>query len=653
MAEDALSGLETDARAGIWFDSGAASTMAQQCADMTNVMSRTAWVMRKAKALSPLNERNSGAKLAAAFTDASTSLVTVLTSHMSVLTEIGESFVAAGKLFDHTDDDSARRFTEKQLSDTYRGLRSGKGQHGLAVVDDSIEPTDLQGQPGLAVPANPVQMPTWGASGWSGPNDGYAWSGTAKTDYDNLLAGTQEQTSLANMVGKNGTTAGGVAIAPEPGVQYEWDDFHNHWHYVNTDAVLTQLADLAQKWHTARTDLNSQLDTFRAATGKNLQEYQGGAADAGVWASSSAQRAKTAVNKYLDNVATLTSSMEIMSTNLAFAHGWLGKLQTFLPHNSISDTYDAALGNGQHLSQASVDQAMKDLRRAWDDWYGEGVKDSSGAIPALPDPKSTIQGQPSTGQPSPGTQKPGDQQQSPGSQNPVLVSTQKPSSTTPATTTTPTGTTPATTTPATTTPSTTTPSTTTPSTTTPSTTSDTTLSTITSLISTLVQDGTQFVESLATQGSSLVQSIVSAVQSQQTTQTGTQSQDLQSLVTKKLQEAGLLPSTTTPADVPTGGSPETPAASVPTDSPVTLASALFPRSSVPTVDTPDTSAIHQAGLAPSATATGTTGSMGSPMHAASQGQEKEYTRPEYLSAAENLEAALGETPSAVIPVAEQ
>ncbi|MFI1915045.1 hypothetical protein [Nocardia sp. NPDC020380] len=497
MGDDALTGLASDARAGVSFNSGAATVMAQQCAEMLQVVESAIATMTAQDDVPALNQRNSGARLADAFNAAAKQLVdSILPGHRSVLTEMGETFVAAGGLFTHTDAESARNFTQQQVSEKFTSMGSGGGQSGLA---DSAG-----GQPGLVSPSKSVDqvpLPGWGASQWSGTDNGYSWSGTAKKDYGNLLAGTQEQIDLAGMTGKNGTVMQGTSIVPEPGVQYEWDDFHNHWEYINASKVLDKLSSRAQEWHTAGQHLGAQLSGFYAAANRYLQEYQAGAAE-DVWASESAKLAKTAVKKYLENVGTLVSSVEIMSANLAFAEGWLKKLQTFLPHTGIADTYDTGIGGGLHLSQSAVDQALRDLRRAWDDWYGEGVKDSSSAIPVLPDPSSTIAGQPKAPtQDKPPTQEkpapaPTDTRQSPDTHPaPTVETTYHPQAAEPSTTE-----------PSTTDPSQTAPTTENPST--PSTATDP----ITSSVNTLVQEGAKAVESLASQGSNMVQSMVSALQ---------------------------------------------------------------------------------------------------------------------------------------------
>ncbi|MFJ4658129.1 hypothetical protein ACIP5Y_43255 [Nocardia sp. NPDC088792] len=493
MGDDALTGLASDARAGVSFNSGAATVMAQQCAEMLQVVESAIATMAAPDELVPLNQRNSGARLADAFNAAAKQLVdSVLIGHKSVLTEMGETFVAAGGLFEHTDEASARNFTQQQVSAKFTSMRSGGGQPGLAATTG--------GQAGLAAPlksTDPVQLPEWGASRWSGTDNGYSWSGTAKKDYSNLLAGTQEQIDLAGMAGKNGIAMQGTSIVAEPGVQYEWDDFHNHWEYIDNSKALDKLITRAQEWHTAGQRLGSQLSSFYAATNRYLQEYQGAAAD-DVWASESAKLAKTAVKKYLENVGSLVSSIEIMSANLAFTEGWLKKLQTFLPHSGIADTYDTSAGSVGHLSQSAVDQALRDLRRAWDDWYGEGVKDSSSAIPVLPEPSSTIAAQPKA--PTQDKPAPTDTHQSPDTQTaPTVETTYRPTAADPSTTE-----------PTTTEPSQTAPTTPDPST--PSTTTDPTVSTIMSSVNTLVQDGTKAVESLASQGSNMVQSMVSALQ---------------------------------------------------------------------------------------------------------------------------------------------
>ncbi|WP_327143736.1 hypothetical protein [Nocardia sp. NBC_01327] len=381
MGEDnALTGLRNDAHAGIFFDATAASTMAQQCASMLSAVESAIGVFQRAKDVQPLNQRGSGAKLADKFNAVARNLIdTVLKDHRQVLTTMGESFGAAGQIFTGVDQASADvfkngTFTDQQAALAFQKYRSVSGQPGLAVQagGEQTLAVSATGQPGLAV--QPAGQP--GLATQPGGQPGLAAQAGSQpgTQQPAVLAGAKDQVALDSS-----------GVEPEYSAQYEWDDFHNHWDYVNGQRIGDQLGNLAQDWLTAQTYLGSQSNNFRSATQKYLQDYQGSAtADEGVWASPAAKIAKTAVQKYLENLGALTGSMEYMSTNLTSARSWLTNLQNFLPHKSIADTYP----DTSH--KAEVEQAMKAMRQAWETYYVAGVKDSSANIPILPDPNASI-----------------------------------------------------------------------------------------------------------------------------------------------------------------------------------------------------------------------------------------------------------------------
>lgn len=632
MADDAFTGLKDDARKGVYFDATAATTMAQQAADMLQVVNMAHDVLQKAKPVTPLNQRTSGRQLADKFNAATDKLLnSVIGDHRDVLIEMGETFIAAGALYPGADRASAAAFTDKVLSDSFTSLPKG-GQPGLAVS-------------GLHVDS--VSLPGWGQS--NGGNV-YSWSGTSKGDYDNKLTDTGLQKDLIAKVGKFALDT--APITPEPGAQYGWDDFHNHWQYIHDSTILGNLGDAAQDWNTASAYLKAQASAFQTAANRFLMGYQGSTTYMDqVWASDAAKKAKDGILKYLQSVQTLTDSMDLLSENFAFTEGWLKKLQNFLPYNSLSDTtVTIAAGctvTTMPISQSDVDEAMTEMRQAWDNWYGEGCKDSSGAIPMMLSPKDAIAltpvkpGDP----PAPG---PGDVPQAPGSPStpgspgsPVTPDTPKVDGPTQPTDTQPTDTKPSDTNP---------------------TTTDTTQQTLQSLISqagTVVQAGISAVE----QG---VEKIASAVQQGLQTNQPTTTKDPsdpttqpQDDLTKQLQNLGLIPNGSpsgSPSGLPTGGVPSSPGGPTTTDP----KSQLFPRSSAPTTaaDTEtDSSTTSRAGLATtsSTASTGTSGGMGgSPMAAGSQsGQGKEHKRPQYLTSLEHFEEVIGEAPAAVTPVAEK
>ncbi|MEU1429300.1 hypothetical protein ABZ412_19685 [Nocardia sp. NPDC005746] len=634
MAGDAMSGLKDDGRNGVVFDHDAATTMAQQCASMLTIVEaaiRAVEPAKKMKALSQKSDNDSGHQLAQKFDRAATNLVeTVLKDHRDILTEMGEAFVAAGKLYIGTDEASrdainSGKFTDQQLSGAFKDFRSGGGQPGLA------EPN---------IPVASLDMPGWKQSSWnqewnffSDSTDGYSWSGTAKKDYGNTLADTTQMKRLMNeLVTQSGVVIDDYKINPETSEMYaSWNDFYHHWKYIDENKVPAQLETFAQAWHKAQIYLRVQAQTFESATQKYLQPFQGQTSDIDkIWASPAAVKAKEAITKYLASTQNLVTSMDVMAVNLADTQGWVKRLQNFLPSKSFEDAFPS----GKPLLQSEVDSFVKDMKRAWDAWYVVGVGNSSKAIPIMPNPKSTMEIKPTevkipTDQPNPTTQQPSytPTTQTPSTETPKPVDDKQPTNTDPKDTN--------------------------PKKTDTPTTTDTTLQTLITQASTAIQAGITAAE----QG---VEKIAAAVGTALTqAQITTKTTDPTSQLTQQLQNMGLIPKTDTPSGGPTGGSPS----GTPTSpgSPQTPKTQLSPRSSNPASTTEtdtDEVAKSRAGLAStsstSSSGTGATGGMGgSPMAAGSQGQGKEHKRPQFLTNLENLEDVLGEAPAAVTPVAER
>ncbi|GAB4583210.1 hypothetical protein [Nocardia sp. IFM 10818] len=628
LKTDARNGGFNDSSKGVNFDPAVARTMAEQCAKLLSLVNDALQVVSPTTNLKPLNQRTSGQELADKLNAAAKKLAeTVLKNHQTILTDMGETFVAAGKLYIGVDQAAAAAFesgnySDQQLSGAFQDFRSGYGQPGLAASTVRVES---------------MKMPGWGQSDygfWDNGADKYGWSGTMKRDYGNKLSDTDQATAITSTLLSEAQAAGvaldKVSIEPDRAAQYEWDDFHNHWVYVKDSGVLGQLENFAQEWHKAQEYIKAGGSSLEAATKKYLQAYQGDTSGIDqIWASPAAQKAKTGITNYLTEVKKLTAALNLVSNNYAFAQGWLKKLQNFLPYQSVHKEYGETIDK---YEQRDVDEAMRVMREAWANWYEVGVTDSSNAIPIMPDPNATLKVQaPVPDVPkveNPGTNNPGTN--SPGTQAPNL----------------------------TTDPTTPNPVTTNPVTNNPTNTEDKTQETLQTLItqgSTVLQKGIEAAQSA-------VETITSAVQQGLTSTTKTTEEtqeELQNQLDQQLENLGLVTNTGSPTGLTTGGGSPT---GLGTGSPTTTTNPqktqLFPRAAVPVSSASGettTTTTSRAGLA---TTSGTTGAsspmMGSPMSGASQGQQgKEHKRAQYLNAAEHLDEALGEVPIAVTPVAEK
>lgn len=618
--------IKTDA--GVKFNHEVAALMAQQVANMLTVINEVGKVILPAEKVPDVGKLDSAHKLAEMFNGAARNLVdNVIKSHQDILNDMGQAFVAAGKLY-VAGDEAARdafkgTFTDQQLSDTFGSYAPKDGGKSLSALSSKVDSVDVPG---------------WQQSRH---REQYQFSGTSKSDYGDKLDGTKDMAHLKDIAGKVARET--PQFKGEDGTTLSWDQFHDHWAYIKDNKIEDKLQDIAKDWMTAKKYLEKEADDFNAATQKYLHPYQDQVADAEkVWASPAAQKAKTSVLNYLTNLASLTKSMEVIGTNLADTEGWIHRLQNFLPYSKLTNkgnywTYLDGHGNTQYLYPTEYNKAMQDLQQAWNNWYVEGIKESSESIPIMPDPKSAMVIKPVeppkvTDQPDPNTKQPGytPTTQTPTTQTPNLENL-KPTDTDPKNTD---------------------PKNTDPKTTTPTTTTDTTLQTLITQASTVIQAGITAAEQGAEKIASAVQT---ALTQTQTTDKTTQPTDQ---LTQQLQNLGLIPKTDSPGGSPTGGSPT---GGAPTGSPQTPKTQPAPKPATPASTTEtetETVTASRAGLASttSTASSGTSSGMGgSPMGAAGSqgGQGKEHKRPQFLTNLENFDQVVGEAPEAVTPVAEK
>ncbi|MEU0540317.1 hypothetical protein ABZ319_10635 [Nocardia sp. NPDC005978] len=664
-SENAFTDLKTDGRNGgltssesVLFNPEAATTLAQQAAAMLNHVDVALQAVQSTTHLKPLNQRTSGAQLADKFNAAAKKLVeTVLPHHQTILTDMGETFVSAGRVYLASDNASAAAFSgtgglsDQQISAAFTGFRSGGAGRNPSVQVAEIE------------------LPGWKQSSLSwneGTNATYKWSGgTRKEDFGNKLSDTTESTDLAGLARQVALDT--VLIVPDRAAQYEWDDFYNHWVYIKDSKVIDDLEKYAQEVNKARAYLEAGARDFKAAADKYLKGgYQGSTTEIEkIWASPAALKAKEAVTKYTTTLDSLAKSLEVLSTNYAYTQGWVKRLQNFLPNKPI-DLY--FFPQNRKVQQDQIREAMEKLREAWKQWYEVGVENASGAIPIMPDPQNTVpkpvavQPQP---QPQPQTQPQGG---APGSQSPGGSSPGSPGGS-PGTTTTEEQqraadeaarlAAEAAAAQAAATAKQAEEATKQKALETAATTASealTSLQTIASegltALQSLASEGLTSLSTIASEGATALQNLLDGL----TTEVSTEEVPKDTVVPT-------VPGATDPAKT-TGGGGAGGGGGSPGGSPVTTkdttVSKVTPRAAVATEAETTTSSTSRAGLATAAATTSGTGTGmgmgGTPMGGAgagAQGQGKEHKRPEYLKGAENLDEALGDVPVAVTPVAER
>ncbi|NNH70268.1 hypothetical protein HLB23_10400 [Nocardia uniformis] len=335
---------------GLAFDPAVATTLSRECASMLSAMEQVSSTIAGATGLKPLNLKESGPDLSALFNNAATDLTTrVLNGHKTILTDMGETFIAAGRLYQQGEEDSRTAFEQ---------LKSTVGHVEVATSE--------------------AQLPGWGPSkGWGSES----YSSSPERDYSNKLGDTQEAESLATGAQEAGITLKPSSIDPETGENFGWDEFVAHYNHVDGGQIPGQLQQFADTWKRAADQLRMQAAAFHCTYDPLLLTAPAGSDSEGVWASPAAAKAKSALNDYLHGVERLINCMNLMSRNLAFTQGWILRLQTFLPHDS-ADTY--------HLSGRAEDAELRQIRTTWDAWYVEGAKISGGNIPEVPEARSTV-----------------------------------------------------------------------------------------------------------------------------------------------------------------------------------------------------------------------------------------------------------------------
>ncbi|NNH75126.1 hypothetical protein HLB23_35640 [Nocardia uniformis] len=344
----------TDGGFGVTFDPSVATTLSAECASMLSAVEEAAGVMTTARELKPLNLKISGPELATMINTAAADLDDRLVSgHRKILTDMGETFVIAGGLYNRAEEDSQSAFQK-------------------LTVNANRAPVQFEG----------AELPGWRPSSRYGHE---FYSHSADRDYTNTLATTSEAVSLDTLAEHSGVTVKPTTLTLDSdlGENYTWDEFAAQYDHVDGQQIPGQLQHFADSWKQAADILRAQSAAFKSTYEPLLPESPDTAATEGIWASPAASRAKAALDDYLTGMSRLISGMDVMSRNLAFTQGWLSRLQTFLPLH----TYEVYLGS---RSARTLDAELRQIQSTWDTWYVEGAKLTAGSIPDLPPARSIV-----------------------------------------------------------------------------------------------------------------------------------------------------------------------------------------------------------------------------------------------------------------------
>lgn len=237
---------------GLAFDPSVATTLSAECASMLSAVEAAAAAMATSSQLKALSQKTAGPQLATIVNTAAADLNDrLLNGNRTILTDMGETFVIAGGLYNKAESDSQSAF-----------LKLKNGASPAAV--------DFQG----------ADLPGWKPS--SGRGHEY-FSHSAERDYANSLVTTGEATSLGGLAKETGVTLkpSTVDLDGNRGEDYSWDEFAAHYDYVDGQQIPGQLEHFADSWKKAADILRAQAETFHKAYDPLLQSSLNGANGSG------------------------------------------------------------------------------------------------------------------------------------------------------------------------------------------------------------------------------------------------------------------------------------------------------------------------------------------------------------------------------------
>ncbi|MET8650441.1 hypothetical protein [Nocardia aurea] len=349
------SGLENQAKAGyLKFDAAQALKAAKACADLVDDLLGMAAAVTDLRLnnFAPIGTLTSGAQLATAFTTKGSRLHTILGDHAKIVTDMGETYIAAGRAYTRADGDSA---------DTFRALGELK-----------MPTTATPYTPGKAAPGAPDAQ-------FDRPSGGFTWTDDdGKTHTEKANA----ESFPSTLKDYQGAKDPGVTANIENKDSLSFTEMYELGRDLDPQPVLAA----AGTWHTMATDLMGRLNNFVTMISAGTSGWEGQGATA----------ATAAIKNYSDGVQPLISSMIVMSQNLDYTAQWLYLTKLSMP--ATSDAGDCCPG-----------VVTRRYRKEWQKHYGEGMKNTVSVMPTVDGPIATPQ--PAGGQ---GQNPPGNNQSPPG-----------------------------------------------------------------------------------------------------------------------------------------------------------------------------------------------------------------------------------------------
>ncbi|TCJ97141.1 WXG100 family type VII secretion target [Nocardia alba] len=280
------SGLENQAKAGyLAFDPAKALAAAKACADLADdLLGMSAAVTDlRLNNFAPIGTLTSGTQLAMVFSNKGSRLFTILNDHAKIVTDMGDTYIAAGKTYVSTDDNSR----------------------------DNIKALGELKMPTAATPYTP----------------GTAAPGAPDATFGNPSPFKAESfpSSLKDYQGAKDT---GATASIENKDSLSFTEMYELGRDLDPQPVLAA----AGTWHSLSTDLLSRLNNFVTVISAGTDGWEGQGATA----------AASAVTNYSNGVQPLINSMIAMSQNLDYTAQWLHLTKLSMP--ATSDAGDCCPG---------------------------------------------------------------------------------------------------------------------------------------------------------------------------------------------------------------------------------------------------------------------------------------------------------------------
>ncbi|WP_068053878.1 hypothetical protein [Nocardia xishanensis] len=350
------SGLRNQAQAGyLKFDTSDALAAARACADLVDDLLGMAATVTNLRLddFAPIGTLTSGTQLAMAFTAKGNRLRTILQDHADIVTDMGETYIAAGKAYANAE---------------------GESEGDFEALDDLKMPT-------VAGPYTPgARKPGGPDAEFDRANGGFAWIGKdGKPHVQNANA----ESFPASLKDYQGEKDPGVTANIENKDSLAFSELYELGRDLDPAPVLAA----AGTWHSMANDLLGKLNTFVNAINTGTEAWEGQGATA----------AAAAITNYSEGVQPLVTSMIAMSQNLDYSAQWLHLTKLSMP--SSPDPGDCCPG-----------RVTRRYRNEWQKHYGEGMKNTVSAMPVVNGPIAEPAPQGGQGRNQPGNDQQGNGQ---------------------------------------------------------------------------------------------------------------------------------------------------------------------------------------------------------------------------------------------------